>query len=904
MNFKFLVALFLAGTLWSQTTTITGHITDKETGESLPGVNVLVPGTYKGAATGADGRYKITGLTPGDYDIKASMMGYTVQLKTGVRVRLSEKIEVNFALQPTVLALGQDVQVVGEKPLLETDVTASQQRLSSQEIEQKVVENVEDLVKDQLGVVMQDNKIHIRGGRADESMYIIDGQSIKDPLSGYSNTLYVNAASIKELKVITGGYNAEYGQAMSGIIDIETKEGTDTYTGGLSYKSDNVVSGLWESYNTDGLQFNLGGPEPITGALENIGLDLPGDLSFFVSGYGRIRDSYLPQADKLYPSNPDFKQFAPREENDWHLLGKLSWYIKPGMKFVMSYDRSLNINQGYFMPHISGNRGYPYEFQQNLDHYNTFTKEANLATLQWTHTLSSKTYYKVMFSRFYTSLHSAVRNKHWSDYDQHLDLQPITYTPDSRGNIQTRYGDGFWDTGDAENWYDYFSDNYQLKANITTQPNDRHQIKFGLHSRYTDMQVIDINAPWYGETGLGRNHDFFRVYPNDGAFYIQDRITYSGMIVNIGLRYDYWFPGEYVDNAVRDPETVIITEQARKKYNNETFELFGMRGKSHLSPRLGISHPVTDNDVLYLYYGHFSQKPKGQYVYAKLKSTSEATYQLFGNPNLDPTTTVAYELGLKHRFNANQTIEIKAYYKDMFDYPTSTRISKFSPRYGNISFLMYVNMDYARSRGVELRFRRRYSKYLSGNIDFTYAVATGKSSTPNTNLLVAAGKVSEKPLRESRLSWDRPYRFSTDLYFDMPKGSNVRLFGIPVPANWGISLRWEVESGKRYTQLVDVENHIYEKDRYGSISDPWMRTDIKFYKNFDFAGTALSFFIEAQNVFNAKIPRIINPATGRPYEPGDIIPKTWYDDPFDLPPDNPARYNWPRRVLTGIGIRF
>jgi outer membrane receptor protein involved in Fe transport len=329
-----------------------------------------------------------------------------------------------------------------------------------------------------------------------------------------------------------------------------------------------------------------------------------------------------------------------------------------------------------------------------------------------------------------------------------------------------------------------------------------------------------------------------------------------------------------------------------------------MRGKSHLSPRLGISHPVTDNDVLYLYYGHFSQKPKGQYVYAKLKSTSEATYQLFGNPNLEPTTTVAYELGIKHRFNANQTIEVKAYYKDMFDYPTSTSISKFSPRYGNISFLMYVNMDYARSRGVEVRFRRRYSKYLSGNVDFTYAVATGKSSTPNTNLLVAAGKVSEKPLRESRLRWDRPYRLSADVYFDMPKGANIRLFGLRLPENWGITLRWEFESGKRYTRLVDVDNHIYEKDEYGSISKPWMRTDLKFYKDFQFAGTAFSFFVEAENIFNTKIPRLINPVTGQPYEPGDVIPVTWYDDPLDLPPDNPARYAWPRRILTGIGIRF
>jgi len=883
-------------------TVIKGRVTDKETGEGLPGANITVPGTYKGAASDRDGYYKITGLSPGDYDIKASMIGYTEQLHTGVEVRINKVAQVNFELSPTVLALGQTLEVVGEKTFFEPDVTSSQQRLNSEEIDEKVVETVDDLVGDQLGVVVQDNKIHIRGGRADESMYIIDGQNIKDPLSGFTNTLYVNAAAIEELKVITGGYNAEYGQAMSGVVDISTKEGGDTYKGSIDWKSDNWLRGAVESFNTDIVKFNAGGPEPISSHLfKDV---IPGKITAFISGYGHVTDTYLPVASKLYPLYNYFEPFAMREENDWHIMGKLAWTVKPGQKLTFSYDRSLNINQGYFLPRIDGGRGYPYEYEKMLDHYNTITKQAILWNSQWTHTLTPRTFYKVSLSHFYTGLHSAVQNKNYSDYNQRFDLEPINYIPDTRGNIFTRSGDGFWDTGDAENWYNYYSKNLTMKAELNTQPNNRHSIKAGLESRYTELQVVDINAPWFGETGLGRNHDYYRVYPNDGALFVQDRITYDGMIVNIGLRYDYWFPGQYVDDAVKNPETVTITDEAREKYKRETFKLFGRHGKSHLSPRLGISHPVTDNDVLYLHYGHFSQKPKGHYVYAKLNSTSEATYQLFGNPNLNPTTTVAYEMGLKHRFNANQTIEIKAYYKDMFDYPTSTRIKKYSPRYGNISYLMYVNMDYARSRGIEVRFRRRYSKYLSSNIDFTYAKATGKSSTPNTNLLVTAGKVREKPLRESSLSWDRPYRLSADIFFDMPKEANVDVLGVKIPEKWSLTMRFELESGKRYRKLIDVENNIYAKDQYGGLSDPWTRMDIRFRKDFSWNDLGFSVFIEAENVFNTKVPRIINPVTGRPYRPGDVIPITWHDDPRDLPPDNPARYDWPRRVLTGVEFRF
>ena len=95
---------------------------------------------------------------------------------------------------------------------------------------------------------------------------------------------------------------------------------------------------------------------------------------------------------------------------------------------------------------------------------------------------------------------------------------------------------------------------------------------------------------------------------------------------------------------------------------------------------------MTDNDVLYFYYGHFSQLPTFQYVYAKLQSTSQSTYQVFGNPNLSPKTTVQYELGLKHRFSEDQVLEMKAYWKDMFDYETS-RDQSLAP--GNIQMELF-----------------------------------------------------------------------------------------------------------------------------------------------------------------------------------------------------------------------
>lgn len=889
---------------------IVGTVVDKRTDEPLAGVNVEIKGTYMGAASDLEGRYRIENINPGQYDIEVSIIGYKIQLRTGVEVFANKTENIDFTLEESILAFGEEIEVIGKKPLLEVDLTASQEVFSSNEISNKIVENVDDIIAQQAGVVKSDNEIHIRGGRADEALYIVDGVSVKDPLSGWGNAVYINADAIKELKVITGGFNAEYGQAMSGIIDVVTKEGSDVFTGSINIKTDHFGLGVVDNYNTQIVEFDFGGPELFSQKiLPLVGLNIPGDVSFFISGYGNISDTYLNTASKLYPSRSDLDMFSPREENNWHILGKITWKLNPSQKIFISYDRSLSINQGFFRNYLISKTYYPYNFSKNLDNYPTFTSEAILSNITWKHTVNSRTFYEVTLGDFFNSTHSAVQNKNWTEYVERLDLEPIQYIPQSNGDFLILRGDGFYDYGDYGQWYDYFSDRWSIKADITSQLDEKHQIKGGLDMAFTEMQVVDIVDPWVdSESGYGRSYDIYHVYSSSGSFYLQDQIKYDGMIVNLGLRYDYWFPGKYVEDAINDPETVIITDEARKKFKDETFKIFGRRGKGHLSPRIGISHPVTDQDVLYFHYGHFSQQPKGQYVYAKLKATSPATYQLFGNPNLNPTTTVAYELGLKHKFNENLVMEFKAYYKDQFDYPSSEKVELENPRLGNISYLMYFNMDYARSKGIEIRVKQRYAKYLSGSLNFTYAVSKGKSSTPNDNLLVEAGRLEEKPLKENFLSWDKPIRLTLDLNFNVGENEGFNLFGWQTPDNWGISSHWELETGKRYTQLIDVEREIYDDaNPYSKMAPVWHQFDIRFYKYWHlFESVNFSFSIEIENLFDAKIPRIINPYTGKEYRPGDILTSSYTRDynPSPNPIYNPAKYRWPRTVRFGFAFKF
>ncbi|MEE2765435.1 MAG: TonB-dependent receptor [Candidatus Neomarinimicrobiota bacterium] len=911
----FLFPLFLVA---QGTGGITGRIIDIN-GAGLPGVNVMVKGTYYGAASDLDGNYQIDKINPGSYDVEVSMIGFKVILKTGIIVEPGMMIDIDFEMEETVLSFGEDVVVIGKTPLFDVDETSSVSRVRSEDIENMVVSSVEDILSEQIGVTTQDNEIHIRGGRIDESLFIVDGFSVKDPLSGYSGNLFINADAIEELEIITGGYNAEYGQAMSGVVNIKLKKGRDRYEGSFKLSSDRFIS---NNYNSDHIEFNFGGPSLF---LQNIPsalfISLPGRFSFFLNGYSNTYDGNLPVANSLYPhrfwqsgylSNQQaddlMSSLGKRENNDWHVLYKLTWDWTAKKKLSLSYNISMNINQGYYMPRSFSSTYFPYRYMFILDNYNTISRDTRLFNLNWTHTLSTQSFYELTMGRFITMEHSAVQDLPWDRYQERLDLEPISYNLDDinrDGNIQITYGDEFYDSGFSPEWYDLASDNSSIDFDWTYHTKTRHKIKTGFEHTTTDIQVLDIDEPWSGTSGFGANYDSYNARTYFGAFFIQDRIIFEGMTLNLGIRTDYWIPGKYVEDAIADTNSVIITDKARDRFIMETFSFPGFgdnyRMKARLSPRFGISHPVTENDVLYFYYGHFSQLPTFQYVYAKINSKAQSTYQVFGNPNLNPKTTVQYELGIKHRFSEDQVLEMKAYWKDMFDYETSQTIRPSNPKYAHLTFNMYFNADYARARGIEIILKSRLFTDWYADLNFNYSIVTGKSSSPLDNLLVQAGQLSEKPLGENYMSWDRPIHFFTNLYYTHPK-------------NWGISTRLEYESGRRYTRsIIDTlimvnDRQYYEGPReddkpYYYLSDvPTGNINLKVYKTFNLKRFGIKAYFEVENLLDERTPRRINPYTGRGYNPGEIIGYHLANSPD--PNLDPSRFRKPRSVEIGLQVIF
>jgi outer membrane receptor protein involved in Fe transport len=391
------------------------------------------------------------------------------------------------------------------------------------------------------------------------------------------------------------------------------------------------------------------------------------------------------------------------------------------------------------------------------------------------------------------------------------------------------------------------------------------------------------------------------------------------MILNYGLRLDYWLPGKYVDDAVANPDVSTIPEQTRQAYYEDTYNLFGRRVKLNFSPRLGISHPITNNQTLFFSYGHFSKRPKPQFVYAKLEpQAAQSTFQKFGNPNLNPETTVAYELGIRNQFTNNDVFTVTAYYKNIYDYVATKSILINSGRLIGKSFITYFNQDYARLRGVEIEYQKRIGSWFNGKFNFTYAIATGKSSTSDNGYLVATTGAGEN-LNEIFLSWDKPFQLSANLYFNAQKGEGLFGFGKNILDDISLKTRIFYQSGKRYTQqllvgYLDDGRPEYAPDLNninGEVGENWFWVDLNIDKYFYVNTLQFDVSIAITNLFNTLNSTIINPVTGTAYEYGqqtlNFVNNPLYPDlqaPITPYPYNPSRYLTPTNIQFGISMKF
>lgn len=833
---------------------LSGVAKNKSNGEPLHGAAIIVEGTKLGAVTNAEGRYYIINVPPGTYSVRACMVGYKSTSYTSVIVSADLTTHVDYTLEPSEVQLNEIV-VSAEKPFFQKDNTAKLAVITGDEFKNLPVSSIQDVLTTKAGFTKDaDGEIHARGGRAGEIAYVVDGQYVKEPLTGdFNNTIDKNA--VQELSVVSGSFNAEYGGAMSSIVNVVTKDGGEDFHGNVEYQSAavntsryrkaNAFAGVSDLYAYNAKSIISSVPlrplkleVPLPGLLSlsfNGPLPLLDNISYFVSARTLNEDSYLPHGYDL--------------ERD--IFSKVLYRVNPSIKIALSAQSSKKQYQLYdhAWKYLSDNQAHQ---EKTTDRY----------VLSWTHTLGSDLFYNVQLAKLDNAYKVQVGDKLPSEYSVGLTGTSVY----------------FYVSGDDAQYTDDKTTTYSGKYDITYQLNNYHLFKSGAEVRLNTINVHEENEPW---SGGAQFKDIYTEKPVEGVFYIQDKIEYDYLIANLGLRYDYV-----------DPRSSVWPDIKKYGYydaNNNWIAspLQKASVKSQLSPRIGLAHPISDRAVLHFSYGHFFQFPDYHALYYNAKKDLSSSLPLLGNPNLNAQKTVAYETGIKYRIGNTSSLEVSGWYKDITNLLSTYQVSYLSQDY-----VVYYNSDYASVKGFDITFNERYNQNFSGSINYTYMVAKGNNSQPLGGY-VSAYSQEEVPHKENYLDFDRTHNIVVDFNVRTPDESGPEIFGFFPFSNSSLTVLIQASSGLPYTPYVDPSLRV----EINSARMPWTSTvDLRALKKIRLGNFSTNFFLEITNLFNTENVKTVYSRTGKPFDTG-------VEGLVGSSPDanhNPAHLGPPRIVKAGF----
>jgi len=475
---------------------------------------------------------------------------------------------------------------------------------------------------------------------------------------------------------------------------------------------------------------------------------------------------------------------------------------------------------------------------------------------------------------------------------------PGEYYVDSNQNGKWDGVDGFYDRGNERRCYYHHRQSTMLtfKLDFTSQVSKEHQIRTGLMMERMKLTFADLRYPYYPYDGpaddgpwpdRGSFRDFYTRRPIRGAYYVRDKIEYGAMIANLGLRYDFFIQsGDIRGLKAEDTPTDETPVDTRSK----------------LSPRLGVSYPITDKAKVYFNYGHFYQLPELHWMYMQKTQTGVAQY---GNYNLDYMKQIQYELGVDYAISSNYKMTLSGFYKDYFG-QMNTEVLKIGPK----EFDYWANTDYGRARGLEAEFSKRYGGYISGYVNYQYAFAYGKSSSEASNYY-ARFQAGEIPIQEYPLDWDVRHQITLNLDLRVPEDEHPKLFGFELPDKWGVNMVWQYNSGFAFTPAANYPGlHLGQNEEPLPNSErmpPYSNVDLRFNKDFTIWKLNYSFLIWVMNLFDQRNVESVYGATGRADTAQD-----YFDEAFNANvvsegreiDQNPLYYSAGRNIRLGLSLNF
>jgi hypothetical protein len=914
-----LILLASSGVAEAQVGKIEGRVISRDTRQPIPGANVLIEGTTMGAAADMDGRFFIINVRPGTYNIRASAIGYQTVVVQDLRVSIDLTTEMNFELPEVILELGEEVVIVAERPIVQRDLTATTAIVSGDMIQALPVTEFTQVLNLQAGFVDG----HLRGGRRGEIAYWIDGVPVTDVYDG-SLVVEIGTQSIEEMQLISGAFSAEYGQAMSGVVNIVTRDGTNTFRGNITTyggdyftrRNENVFRGLnnYTPSNIRNFEGSLSGP-------------VIRDKVFFDANIRYIHFNGWLYGRRIFtPANITDNRSTNIAEwivsmNPAEGLGDSSYVsMNPSEKqygqFKLTYRATPSLRLSYNIIYDDvWYRDFDFAFMYNPDgDFDRFrTGITHIANLN--HSLSARTFYTIGFSYFYKDYrHYVYKNPQDNRYvHPRLLNQAPPYSFNTGGTKMQHFRRN---TG-----------TYVTKFDVTSQITRSHQIKTGVEVRYHQLTYKDMNLipsdedanrepvldgdPFISplkppEESFAFNQ--FRRNPMEFSVYIQDKMEFDEMVVNLGVRFDYFTPDGIILADPSDPniylplrpenQDEVVAPGGTRRDAIRAREMYWYRNatdKWQISPRLGVAFPITDRGKIHFSYGHFFQIPNFDLLYQNPEfklGTGTGNVGLVGNSDLKPEQTISGEIGLQQQLTNDIGLEITGYFRDIRNL-AGTRADEIDMFGGTSSYHKFVNSDFGFVRGVIVRLEKRFSGGFAATLDYTLQTAKGNASDPaaTRNFLIGGVEPEEQLIS---LNWDQSHTINaTATYISS--------------ADWGGSIIASFGSGLPYTprQTANVAQLLINSEK----KPQYFNVDINLYKDFKINFMRVSLWSRIINLFDIRNQVNVYNDSGRAdytvdkinileSQPPQLINtiEEWFA--------NPTFYSEPRRIEIGLSVYF
>ncbi len=961
------LVLFLVAPLLAGSGKIAGTVRDAGNGNLLPAASVRVVGSKHGAVCDQSGRFFILNVPSGIYSVRASYVGYADVVVQDVRVSLDLTSSLNFELLSTEIRVAEMV-VRAERPIIDKNATNAVRIVGGAELEALPFRGVQNALAIQAGVVEDEGRLHVRGSRADEVAYFVEGANVRNPITGFSAVTLIDEA-LQEVQLQAGGFNAEYGGANGGIVLQELRTAGSGWDVGFVLESDRISSKYKKrlgtySYGYGGQVLTMSGP--VLGNQNVRGL---------VAAQRRVRDSRPvfwhgfrfedlvdtgDRGGRIHWANgatPDTVGVLRMKPGNIDHTGRSQVDVNANLLFDY-LPIQLRVTGLYTFDEIELNPA-PVRNMLNTRRLPISESSSGLLNLKATHVLDASTFlqlqasfYKQRRETFDSSLGSSFMVYNDSAAVADVLSQGISYArqgappqpydmngfPFSRPGTPTSFANG----SERSSAFSKEEDTYAGGGGSVTKQHGQHQVRAGLDlQRWTSRRYLVVlsslrsgiqntypnleavyqryyageisegeilgglidaaKAAPEGEGDLADFRDFMRNtsrgdffgydefgrrkdtnglegprHPLLASAYLQDKLEYDDLIVQAGLRWDYFDADSwrFVDPAapVRDQDrfTVVVRDDSVGTYTGvpDAPIMRKTRSFSEISPRLGFSFPVSERTVFHVQYGRFSQMPAMRSMF---RGGIGLALELGGQNfipfptafDVEPVRTTQYEIGVGHQFHDKASFDLTGFYRDVKGQLQLQRQRLSAGAVDASAYNFLQNGDFATTRGLELTLRMRRTQRLLTQFDYTLSDARGTGSTLNS-AVAGVENNTNLPTVVSPLDFNQRHKGSLMLDYRFPEDE-----GGPILRRLSLNLLMRFTSGHNYTLVTgsigqrgpelggilasDDPRSRQPLESINSSTTPWtFNVDLKIDRGFGLFGSKATAYVYVQNLFDRK----------------------------------------------------